>query len=75
MVHLENKKTNRTAVLSDGQLLIVLDALEAQMKRYNEASDIIGASASHARQAVREAVTAIREVHMRFCAMMNPDEE
>lgn len=75
MVHLEQKQNARTSTLSNDQVLIILDALESQMQRYNEASDIIGTSANHARQSIREAVTAIREVHKTFCEMMDPEEE
>ena len=75
MVQLENQKTVRTATMSNEQVLIVLDALEAQMQRYNEAADAMGTTADAARKAIREAVHQVFEIHSMFCDMLNTDED
>lgn len=69
MVHLEHIGTATTTDITNDQLNIVLDALEHEMQRYNQATATISAETANA--AIRAAVTEIGKVHHKLCLMMD----
>lgn len=69
MVHLEHIGTANTTDITNDQLNIVLDALEHEMQRYNEALATISEKAAAA--AIRAAVTEIGKVHHKLCLMLD----
>ena len=69
MVHLEHIGTANTTDINNDQLNIVLDALEHEMLRYNEALVTISEKAAAA--AIRAAVVEIGKVHHKLCLMMD----
>ena len=73
MVHLEHTETAYTTDITNDQLNIVLDALEHEMQRYNQATTTISAETANA--AIRAAVTEIGKVHHKLCLMMDENYE
>ena len=69
MVHLEHIGTANMTDITNEQLNIVLDALEHEMLRYNQALATISEKAASA--AIRAAVTEIGKVHRNLCLMMD----
>lgn len=78
MVHLQhtNPTTKQTDILehiNNDDVTRILDALEHEMERYNKALDLV--TDPNARHAINQAKKPLKELHTKFCHLLDPDEE
>ena len=74
MVHLGRTKPEEVkGHLSDAEVQIVVDALLHEMERYNKAMDLV--TDENARAAIEWAKKPLKELHTKFCHLLDPDQE